>query len=94
MYSTYNEGKSVTAERFIRTLKNKIYKYMTSISKNVYIDKLHDIVNIYNSTYHRTIKMKPADVKASPNINSSEEINDEDPKFKIGDIVRIRSKVV
>ena len=56
MYSTYNEGKSVVAERFIRTLKNKIYKYMTSISKSVFIDKLDDIVNKYNNTYHRTIK--------------------------------------
>ena len=61
MYSIHNEGKSVVAERFIRTLKNKIYKYMTS--KNVYIDKLDGIVNEYNNTYHRTIKMKPADVK-------------------------------
>ena len=59
MYSIHNEGKSVVAERFIRTIKNKIYKYMTSISKNVYIDKLDDIVNEYNNTYHRTIKMKP-----------------------------------
>ena len=63
MYSIYNEGKSVVAERFIRTLKNKIYKYMTSLSKNVYIDKLDDIVDEYNNTYHRTIKMKPIDVK-------------------------------
>ena len=63
MYSIHNEGKSVVAERFIRTLKNKIYKYMTSISKNVYIDKLNDIVNEYNNTYHRIIKMKPVDVK-------------------------------
>ena len=63
MYSIHNEGKSVVAERFIRTLKNKIYKYMTAISKNVYIDKLDDIVNEYNNTYHRTIKMKPVDVK-------------------------------
>ena len=89
MYSTNNEGKSVIAERFIRTLKNKIYKYMTSISKNVYIDKLDDIVNKYNNTYHRTIKMKPVDVKLSTYIDSSKEINDKDPKFKIGDIVRI-----
>ena len=88
MYSTHNEGKSVVAERFIRTLKTKIYKYMTSISKNVYIDKLDDIVNKYNNTYHSTIKMKPVNVKSSTNINSSKEINDEDPKFKIGDIVR------
>ena len=56
MYSTHNEGKSVVAERFIRTLKNKIYKYMTSISKNVYIDKLDDVVNESNNTYHKTIK--------------------------------------
>ena len=63
MYSIHNEGKSVVAERFIRTLKTKIYKYMTSISKNVYIDKLDDIVNEYNNTYHRTIKMKPVDIK-------------------------------
>ena len=89
MYSTHNEGKSVVAERFIRTLKNKIYKYMTSISKNVYIDKLDDIVNKYNNTYHSTIKMKPVDVKSNTYIDSSKEINDKDPKFKIGDIVRI-----
>ena len=63
MYSIHNEGKSVVAERFIRTLKNKIYKYMTSISKNVYIDKLDDRVDEYNNTYRKTIKMKPIDVK-------------------------------
>ena len=63
MYSIHNEGKSVIAERFIITLKAKIYKYMTSISKNVYINKLDDIVNEYSNTYHRTIKMKPVDVK-------------------------------
>ena len=63
MYSTHNEGKSVVAERFIRTIKRKIYKYMTSISKNVYIDKLDDIVNEYNNAYHTTIKMKLIDVK-------------------------------
>ena len=62
MYSTYNEGKSVVAERFIRTLKNKIFKHMTAVSKNVYFDVLHDIVNKYNNTVHRTIKMKPIDV--------------------------------
>ena len=65
MYSTHNEGKYVIVERFIRTLKNKIYKYMTSISKNVYIDKLGDIVNKYNNTYHSTIKMKPVDLKSN-----------------------------
>ena len=62
MYSTYNEGKSVIAERLIRTLKNKIFKHMTAISKNVYFDVLDDIVNEYNNTVHRTIKMKPVDV--------------------------------
>ena len=56
MYSTHNEGKSVVAERFIRTLKKKIYKCMSSISKNVYIDKLDDIVNKYNNAYHRKLK--------------------------------------
>ena len=65
MCSMHNEGKSVVAERFIKTLKNKIYKYMTSISKNLYIDKLDDIVNKYNNTYHGTVKMKPIDVKSS-----------------------------
>ena len=63
MYSIHNEGKFVFAERFIRTLKTKIYKYMTSISKNGYTDRLDDIVNEYNNTHHRTIKMKPVDIK-------------------------------
>ena len=89
MYSTHNEGKSVFAERFIRTLKSKIYKYMTSISKNVYIDKLDDIVDKYNNTYHTSIKMKPIDVKDNTYINVDKEINNKDPKFKVGDPVRI-----
>ena len=89
MYSTHNEGKSVVAERFIRTLKSKIYKYMTSISKNVYIDKLDDIMDEYNKTYHTTIKMKPADVKDNTDINADKEINNKDPKFKVGGHVRI-----
>ena len=79
MYSTNNEGKSVVAERLIRTLKNKIYKHMTALSKNVYIDKLGDIVNEYNNAYHRTIKIKPA----------SKEVNDKGPKLNVGDHVRI-----
>ena len=62
MYSTYNEGKPVVAERFIRTLKNKIFKPMTAVPKNVYFDVLDDIVNKYNNTFHRTIKTKPIDV--------------------------------
>ena len=85
MYLTPNEGKSVVTERFIRTLKKKIYKYMTSISKNVYIDKLDDIVNEYNNTYHRTIKMKLIDVKDNTYINIGKEVNDKDLKFKVGD---------
>ena len=89
MYSTHNEGKSVVAESFIRTIKSKIYKHMTSISKNVYIDKLDDIVHEYNNTYHRTIKMKPIDVKDNTYINIDKEVNDNDLKFKFGDHVRI-----
>ena len=89
MYSTNNEGKYVVAERFIRTLKSKIYKYMTSISKNVYIDKLDDIVDEYNNTYHTTIKMKPIDVKDNTYINIDKEINNKDPKFKVGDRVSV-----
>ena len=81
LYWTHNEEKSVIAERFIRTLKRKIYKYMTSISKNMCIDKLDDILNKYNNTYHSTIKMQPVDVKSSTYIDSSKEINDKDPKF-------------
>ena len=75
MYSTYNEGKSVVAERFIRTLKNKIFKHMTTISKNFYIDVLHDIVNKYNNTVHRTIKMKPIDVTGNSYVKHNEDFN-------------------
>ena len=80
IYSIHNEGKSVAAERFIRTLKTKIYKYVTEILKNVYIDKLADIANKYNNTYHSTIKMKPVDVIKN---------NKEDVNFKVGDSVRV-----
>ena len=86
MYSTHNEGKSVVAERLIRTIKNKIYKYMTSISKNVYIDKLDDIVHKYNNKKQITIKMKPKD---NTYIDFDKEVNDNDPKFKVGDHVRV-----
>ena len=61
MDSTFNEGKSAVAERFIKTLKNKIFKHMIAISKNFYFHALDDIVNKYNNTIHRTIKMKPTD---------------------------------
>ena len=89
MYSTRNEGKYVVVDRFIRTLKKKIYKYMTSISKNVYFNKLDDTVNKYNNTYHTTIKMKPVDVKNNAYIKIKKEVNDKGTKFKIGDHVRI-----
>ena len=62
MYSTYNERESAVAERFIRTIKNKIFKHMTAVSKNVYFDVLNNIVDKYNNTVHRTIRMKPIDV--------------------------------
>ena len=75
MYSMHNEGKSAINERFIRTLKNKVYKYMTSISKNVYIDKLDDVVNKYNNTYHIKIKMKPVDVRSNTYTDSSKVTN-------------------
>ena len=68
MYSTHNEGKSVIVERFIRNLKIRIYKHMTSISKNVYIDKLDETINKYNNTYHSTIEMKPTNVKKHESI--------------------------
>ena len=87
--SIYKEGKSVVSERLIGTFKNRIYKCTTSVWKNFYIDKLDNIVNEYNNTYHRTIKMKPADLKNDTCINVGKEINDKDPKFTIGDHVRI-----
>ena len=65
MYSAHNDGKSATSERSIRTLKSKIYKYMTSISKNVYNYKSDDIVGKYNNTYQRTIKMSTIDLISS-----------------------------
>ena len=88
MYSTFNEGKSVVAERFIRTLKYKVFKHTTAISKNVYFDVL-DIVNKYNNTVHKTIKMKPIDVTDDSFVEYNEKSNKKDPKFKVGDYVRI-----
>ena len=88
IYSTNNEGKNVFAERFIRTLKTGIYRYMTSVSKNVCIDKFDNIVNKYNNTYHSTIKTKPVDVKWSTYINLNKENKKEDPKLKVGGHVR------
>ena len=88
MYSTYTEGKSVVAERFIRTLKNKLYKHMTATGKNVYYDVLDDIVNKYNNTKHSTIKIKSVDVKNNKRVYIDEH-NEKDSRFKVGDRVRI-----
>ena len=88
MYSTYNEGKPVVAERFIRTLKNKLYKNMTASHENVYYNVLDDVVSEYNNTKHSTIKMKPMDVKDNERVYIDEH-NEKDSKFKIGDRVRI-----
>ena len=89
LFSTHMDGKSVVAGRFIRTLKNKIYKYMTSVSEKVFIDKWDDIVNEYNNTYHGAIEEKTVDVKPNKHTDSSKEINDKNQKLKIGDNVRI-----
>ena len=88
MYSTFNEGKSVIAERFIRTLKNKLYKHMTARGKNVYYDVLDDIVNKYNNTKHSTIKMKPIDVRDNKRVYIDGH-NEKDSRFKVGDRVRV-----
>ena len=88
MYSTFNEGKSVVAERFIRTLKNKLYKHMTATGKNVYYDVLDNVVSKYNNTKHSTIKMKPIDVKNNKRVYIDEH-NEKDSRFKVGDRVRI-----
>ena len=89
MCSAHSEGKSVVAERFIRTLKNKIYKHMTAISKNVYFDVLNGNVDKYNNAYHKTIKVKPIDDKNDYFTEYNEESNEKDPKFKVNDHVRI-----
>ena len=89
MYLIHNEEKAVIAERVVRTLKTKTYKYMTLVSKNMYINKLDGIVDEYNNIYRKTIKMKPTDVKDNTYINFKKEINVKDPKFKVGDHVRI-----
>ena len=85
MYSTFNEGKSVVAERFIRTLKNKLYKHMTDSG---YYNALDDVVNEYNNTKHNTIKMKLIDVGDNKRVYIDEH-NEKDSKFKVGDRVRI-----
>ena len=89
MYSTFNEGKSVVAERFIRTLKNKLYKHMTATGKNVYYDVLDDIVNEYNNTKHSTIKMKRKDVGYNNKRVYIDKHNEKDSRFIVSDRVRI-----
>ena len=87
MYSTYNKSKSVIVERFIRTLKNKLYKHMTASGKNVYYDVLDDAVNEYNNTKHNAIKMKPIDLGDNKRVYIDEH-NEKDSRFKVGDRVR------
>ena len=89
MYSIHNERKSVVAERFINTLKKKIFKHMTAVSKNVYFDVLNDIVDEYNNIYHRTIKMKPINVKPDSYAKYNFDSNHKNPKFKTSNHVRI-----
>ena len=88
MYSAYNEGKYVVAGRFIRTLKNKIFKHMTAIAI-VYFDVLDDFVNKYNNTVHKTIKMKTIDVTDDSYAEYNEDFNKNDPKFKVRDHVKM-----
>ena len=92
MYLIHNEAKSVIVDRFITILKTKIYKYRTSVSKHLCINKLDDVINEYNNTCHRTINMKSVDIKDNTYIDSmelhSKEVNNKDPKFKVGDHVR------
>ena len=89
IYSMYNKGKSVVAEIFIRTLKNKFYKHMTATGKNVYYDVLDDVVNKYNNTKHSTIKMKPIDVGDNNERVYIDEHNKKSARFNEGDRVRI-----
>ena len=88
MYSTFKSGKSVVAERFIRTLKNKLYKHMAATGKNVYYDVLDDVVNEYNNTKLNAIKMNPKDVGDNKRVYIDEH-NEKDSRFKVGDRVRI-----
>ena len=89
MYLTFNKGKSIVAERFIMTLKNQLFKHVTAVSKSVYFDLLDNTVNKYNSTVHRTIKMKPIDVGSDSYAEYNEDSNENNPNFKVGDHVRI-----
>ena len=88
MYSTCNEEKPVVPEKFIKIFKNKIFKHMRAVSKNVYFDVL-DLVDKYNNAFHRTIKMKPVDVNSNSYAEYNVGSNEKDPKFKVGDHMRI-----
>ena len=89
LYSMHNEGKSVVAERFIRTLKSKLYKHMTAVLRDVYYDVLDDVVKKYNNKWHSTIKIKPKDVGDDNFTEYVDEPNEKSPKFKVDDRVRI-----
>ena len=89
MYSVNNKGKSVLAERLIKNLKKKIFKHMTAVSKNVYFDVLDDIVDKYNNTVYRTIKIKPIDVTSNCYAEYNEDSNEKVLKFKVDGHVRI-----
>ena len=88
-YSTYNEEKSIVAEIFVRTLKNKTFKHMKAVSESVYFNALDDIVDKYNNTTHRTIKMKPLDFTSDSHAEYKKDSNEKDLKFKVEDGVRI-----
>ena len=89
MYLSHHKGKSVVTDRFIRTLENKIQKYLTSLIKNVGIHKLADRVNEYNNVYHSTIKLKPADVNSNIYIDIATQNSSKNRKFECDDRVRI-----
>ena len=89
MHSTYNDGISAVAKKFIKTLKNKIFRHMTAISKSVYFDVLDHIVKKYNNAVHRSIKMKPMEVTFNSYAKYNQDFNEKDPKFKVGDRIRI-----
>ena len=87
--STYNEGKSAVSEKFIRTLKNNIFKHMAAIKQNIYFDVLDDIVDKYKNTVHKTIKMEPIEVTDDYYAEYNEDLSNKNPKLKVGDNVRI-----
>ena len=89
MYPTYNAGNSVVAERFIKTLKNKIFRHMTPVSRNIYFDAWDGIVDNYNNKFHRTIAMKLMHVKSDSNAECNNDSNEKNLKFKVNDHLRM-----